>query len=395
MIKKFFVWPIICCLLLIASSVFADDSNRAITVIPLDRQGCEGSTGELEIGVPLHTTFIWRYGENVPIENIIKVRFGLKKVSRCGFFTGETVGKCEFGNNTDGNIYFISSPADSPITRYTSDECDAGPLELDTAYRWSAMPYDQNYSVALSAGGWFTTTPLREVIYLDLDEEITPKIAGVTRTLNGVTKSHTIETIFRDANFGVDINSKPMPKPSASIGNSMGDLSAFLASVYQKPTKANQWYGYVPVTLVPKGGTFAYFGKFTGYTFKTMAIDMGGTFRKFEKKADQGKDVTIINSVVLFSEHMTLSVSDYSAKKAGMTEKQLYLRTLAHELGHALGMEGHSWGDSIFLFRKGTTIMNSLDKIGTKWDYIWSTDSLNHFSTTSLEELDPFKPPKP
>jgi len=117
----------------------------------------------------------------------------------------------------------------------------------------------------------------------------------------------------------------------------------------------------------------------------------GGYTFKPEKEKNGMVSKYIPTAIVLFSDNMKEGLISGNAKRLGYSENQYYLRTLSHELGHGIGMgsEAHSFGDE-----QGITIMNDLPDLSTtKWDYVWSAKSLDHFYQKPLEELKPIQWP--
>lgn len=385
--KILFLVGACCGLWMVISLVFAQSipqhATPILTIPPYGKQGLPYS----------EVSFRWKYHEDPHISSEIEKQveqIGLRVArvsSRDNYRPIEYLGEC--------GIYFPPGEAMDyktkfePRTYASTNDCGGGQLKPGAWYRWSVRAYFKDGTKLLKTSAfqtmdWVDQNGYRETVYLDVDIGINPRIMGVTR--NG--QSHTIKSIYRTAGFDLAISEREMPK-FANIGEppTLLEIANFFR---QQPheyylSKGTDWY--IPITLLKsqQGRTMNFFcswnscQKYAGYTFKPE-----------KKKEENGMVYKYFpTAIVLISDNIKESLISANAYRLGMTENQCYLHTLAHELGHGIGMgsKGHSFGDE-----QGMTIMNDMAHLNsTKWDYVWSAKSLDHFYLKPLEELKPIQ----
>jgi hypothetical protein len=179
------------------------------------------------------------------------------------------------------------------------------------------------------------------LIRLEMDSLSTVNWPPVTVVRNGVT--NTLQSIYAVA--GIDLNPVQNEGNIADLHTPMNpcftdaELDAFRAAHMNSPGPAGTWHTYGAFLTCHNGGWLG----------------------------------------IMFDTNQRRAFAVFANGIGGNAE---YLRTTAHELGHALNIE-HSDADAWIppgypTAGTGRTIMNQTGQLAPGWDYGWSASSLHH-----------------
>jgi hypothetical protein len=200
----------------------------------------------------------------------------------------------------------------------------------------------------------------------------------VKRDVGSIKRTHTIESIYRDV--GIDLISnqntisdfrderKHKPYTEAEL---LQIQTEFMKTSRPKAA-AGRWHMY---------GIFV--PEFTGTARGTLFTTNTCTYDDPCAPIIQILDENIRTGFAVF-------VKNFTTKVGGkITAKQGYLRTTAHELGHALNLI-HADGDAEdWVNDLGITIMNETWRLSKNWNYLWNDKSFTHFNHHPVERIRP------
>lgn len=213
---------------------------------------------------------------------------------------------------------------------------------------YDAPPGNNNFRYIVDPGP-------RVNVLLEMDR--TADVNWVPATVNRLGNNHTLPGIFNQATVNLNaVNDDVVP----DLGNQVytdAELNAFLTANRNLTPAPGQWH--VHGALVP------------------FYIDVGVYGIMYDTGQRRG----------------------FASFDSEIPTDAEYMRTTAHELGHALNLE-HDDGDAYqywsgwwifgsWKWSNGRTIMNQTARLRSDWDYIWNVDSLAHYMGHDLGRWEP------
>jgi hypothetical protein len=206
----------------------------------------------------------------------------------------------------------------------------------------------------------------------------------------------SIERSLADIYSEVGIDLTIDQPTNAGAVDAFADPRRFLRRVLNRPftdTELHQLLTQIPsdtTTAIPNGSW--HIRSF----FVPEYQDVGTLGLIYEAPpAGDGRD-----AIAIFSNSVNAMAGEKQLNGAIFSKEQAYLRTTAHELGHALNLL-HEDGDGVGVVlqnpdgsvksrkvvKAGTTIMNQTWLLSSNWVYEWNYKSLNHFYSHPLVRL--------
>jgi hypothetical protein len=254
-------------------------------------------------------------------------------------------------------------------------------------------------------------------IFLELNMENTLAWATVPLQVNRGGRNHTLDSIYRDA--GIDLTfAQNAPVADIRTGTRLGQpyTEAELLQFQQTymtnpppPAATGRWHihgAFLPIfrsrsaiTLGP-GFNSTTFGIMFTNNLPSTVIPPVPTVPANEVRTGFAVFVDTIATATVG----TAGVAGYTSSFGGIvTTAEGYLRTTAHELGHALNLM-HSDGDArnigtlggvVTPAVGGVTIMNQTWRTLFGWNYLWDDWSFAHLNNHPLDRIRPSIPGTP